>query len=154
MKPKIYSVFLGLLIISPFSAFAGLSAYSGTAGEKVFIESGDKESAFMKIDGVKSPWAGKVIKVEKVTAGSSYRYSFDYTIELSTGKIKRTYTPIVADGETLVKGSVVPKIRLYYTGVTKDGIKLNWDETLTNSSQSMNLAAQYKKAPFTPEIDP
>ena len=59
----------------------------------------------------------------------------------------------MGDGETLVKGSVVPKIRLYFSGGVREGIKLSWDESLTKSSQKMGLAAQYKKAPFAPEVE-
>ena len=152
MRLQILSLVLGLNLVS-FSALAGVSVYTGIAGEKVYIEVGDKDGAFIKIEGLKSPWTGKVFKTNKTSVSGGDRYTFDYQIELSTGSITRSYTPIVSDGQTLVKGTVVPKIKLYVPGGTKDGASLNWSEDLTKSAKTMSLQSQFKKSPFSPEVD-
>lgn len=151
-KKTIYTV--GFLMLSTSNiAFAGVSAYSGTSGEKVFIESTEKETAYVKIEGLKSAWAGQVFKVKKQSASSGDRYSFDYEIELSSGKVKKSYTPIVFNGETLVKGTIVKKMILYVPGGEKNGTSLNWDEDLTKSSQKIDLQGAFKAKPFSPEVD-
>ena len=140
-------------ILRPDLALAGVSAFTGTSGEKVFIESADKEMSFIKIEGLKSAWTDKVFKTKKESSQSGDKYSFDYEIELSDGKLTRTYTPVVFDGETLVQGTVVKKIKLYVSGGPKGGTSMAWNEALTNSSQNIDLAKQFKKSPFVPEVD-
>src|SRR4051812_4178307 len=122
------------------SAQAGVTAYSGPSSEKLFIESAPKLGAkvfLVKIDGIESAWAGKVIKTTKREAPAGDRYSFDYVLELSTGNINKTFEMITGDGFELVKGSRIPKVQVFYSESPVDPVTLKYDEKLTRASQSM-----------------
>lgn len=145
------------LIATP--AFAGVIAFSGDAGEKLFIEDAPalgKDAALLKFEGPSSDWAGKVIKVKREkTIRNDDRYSFDYDLELSSGIQKKTYTMVTEAGYELTEGSRVKKISLFFNGMSDRNKppKLNQDRKLTEASQKINLAAEYKKAPFKPDPD-
>jgi len=128
-------------------AFAGVMAFEGMAGEKLFIESAPKLGKavhFIKFEGVESPWANKVIKVEK-ESGRSQRYSFEYEMELSSGIKKRSYQIVVGNSETVLD--------LHFQGDSTSPVKLTYDRALTKESQKIDLQAQYNKDPFKPEVD-
>ncbi len=135
------------------SALASVVAYTGDGSEKLFIETTTGDAAFIKIEGTSSKWTGKVIKTKKEHVSSGDRYSFDYFLDLSSGKQKRSYTPVVADGETMYQGSSVKKMKLYFPGGPKDGLDLKQDVALTKESQKIDLPGEYKKAPFSPDVD-
>ena len=134
------------------SAHAGVSAYVGTAGEKLFIETGSAmgaKKALIKMEGFESKWSGKVIAVDK----NDTRYSFKYDLELSSGVQKKTWQIIVPAGSDLIKGSRVDRIEVYLQEAPTKPTVLTHDANLTASSQNINLAAESKKSPFKPEVD-
>lgn len=147
---KFLTTLFALTLSTPI--LAGVAAYSGKAGQKLFIEEGDK-AFYVKFSGVKSAWADKVIKTVRTGKPEKYRYSFDYVLELSNGKHPRTYTMITEAPSTLVAGTIVEQITLYTNENARDGVTLTWDKELTASSQDVKLEAEYKKKPFAPEVD-
>lgn len=140
-------------------AFAGVAAYSGDSGEKLFLESAPalgKEAYLLKFEGVDSPWNNKVILVKrKVDSRQDERFSFDYDLELSSGVQKKNYEIVTQAGFELIEGSRVKKIELHFQGTTKkvNSVKLNQDRKLTDASQKVDLVAAHKKAPFKPDVD-
>lgn len=146
-----------ILALTSLPAFAGVAAYSGDSGEKMFIESAPslgKEMFLLKFEGPESDWAGKVIKVKRQIIGSGdERFSFDYDLELSSGIQHKNYTIVTEGGYELIDGSRVKKVEIYYNGMAdhRKGLKLNQDRKLTEASQKINLAAEYKKSPFKPD---
>ncbi len=146
-KVAILSFFLSL------PSLAGVKAYTGPAAEKLFIEETGKE-AFVKFEGPESKWAGKVIRVKKESGPSRDSYTFDYELELSDGKHKRSYQLVVESGYELVKGSRVRTVHLYFPeGDARKPLKLNHDAELTKDSQKIGLSAEAKKHPFSPVVD-
>jgi hypothetical protein len=146
-------------ILAALPAFAGVAAYSGESGEKVFIEAAPslgKEAYLLKFEGPDSPWAGKVIQVKRTaTSGGDERFAFDYDLELSDGVHKRTYQIVTEGGYGLIEGSRVRQIKLFYQGTPRmpNGLKLSHDRKLTEASQKINLLAEHKKSPFKPDVD-
>ncbi len=143
---------LSSVLIGNFAS-ASVVAYSGDGSEKLFIETTTGDTAFIKIEGITSKWAGKVIKTKKEHHTNGDRFSFEYFLDLSSGKQKRSYTPIVGNGETLFQGSAVKKIKFYFPGGEKEGLDLKQDFALTKESQKIGLPAEYKKSPFEPDVD-
>ncbi len=134
------------------SAIAGVEAYSGTGGQILLIEEGDKSAYFVKFSGVKSPWENKVIKTKRdATTGNHYK--FDYKLELSSGVHDRTYTLVTEEGQTLVAGSIVKRVKLWNQENARDGVAFTWDKELTAKSQDVKLAEDFKKKPFAPDVD-
>ena len=146
MKALLFSLLLTA------SAFAGVEAYTGTAGEKLFIEDGGKGTYFVKFSGTESPWKEKVIKTKRDGTTSNH-YQFDYKLELSSGVHDRTYTLVTQEGEALVSGSLVKRVKLWTQEKAKDGTVLKWDKKLTEESQKLDLAGEFKKKPFSPEVE-
>lgn len=145
--------FLFLSLIFSIRVFAGVSAYTGTSGQKLFIEEGDKDTFFIKFTGVKSAWENMVIKTTRTGKPDSYRYAFQYILELSSGKHDRTFTIVVDERPTLVAGTIVPQVSLHNQENPRDGMKLTWDKELTDKSQEIKLAEEFKKKPYFPEVD-
>lgn len=148
---KILSALLALTF--SVSVLAGVSVYSGTAGEKLFIEEGADGAFYLKFTGVKSAWADKVIKTRRTGKQDNYRYTFDYKLELSNGVHDRSYTMVTDESPTLVAGTIVPRVGLHHQEKARDGIKLSWDKELTSSSQAIKLESEFKKKPYTPDVD-
>jgi hypothetical protein len=152
-------IFLGLILLLVISAdaFAGVAAYSGESGEKLFIESAfsiGKRTYLIKFEGPESKWAGKVIETKLEPGGNSERYSFDYDLVLSNGTHKRTYQIIVENGTALVKGSAVKRVQLFFPeNQGEKPMTLTHDKELTEASQKINLISEHKKSPFKPEVD-
>jgi hypothetical protein len=150
---------LAIFVLFSGSSFAGVAAFSGDAGEKMFIEAAPalgKEIYLLKFEGPTSDWAGKVIKVKReITSRGDERYSFDYEVELSSGILKKTYNIVTEGGFELIEGSRVKKVEIYFNGMPdhRKPLKLNQDRRLTEASQKINLAAEYKKSPFKPDPD-
>lgn len=153
------SILIPLLLFTTHGAFAGVSAYSGDSGEKLYIESASalgKETYLLKFEGVESPWAGKVIQAKRTVNGSDKEsFAFDYELELSSGVQKRTYQIVTDAGQELVKGSRVKKVELHYqdNAEANKSIKLNQDRKLTEASQKINLPSENKKSPFKPDVN-
>jgi hypothetical protein len=153
------TILAALFTFASLPAFAGVAAFSGDSGEKLFIEAAPslgKDAYLLKFEGPKSPWAGKVIQVKRTTNGSGdERFSFEYDLELSAGVQKRTYTVVTDAGFELIEGSRVKKVELHYEGMPdkRKGLPLNQDRKLTEASQKINLLAQHKKSSFKPEVD-
>jgi len=144
-----------VFILSPMAAHADVVAYSSGA-KQLFIESAPqlgKKTYLIEFTGVDSHWSGKVIKVEKNITPSGDRYSFEHDVNLSSGTIKRNYQILVDGDPTLVQGTIVPVIELYYVGGSNDGLLFAQDGGLTKSSQNINLAQQYQSAPYQPEME-
>ena len=134
---------------------AGVEGYSGLSSEKLFIESASKlgkETFLVKFEGIESDWSGKVIKTKREKTSRGDRFGFEYDLELSSGIQKRHYNILVEAGKTMKNGSLVRQMDLYTPG-SKDPLKLTYDEALTKSSQELNLTAEHKKSPYTPEVD-
>ena len=151
---------IGLLFLVSFlmgiAAHAGVEAYSGLAGEKLFIEKAPQlgaKAALIKFEGITSKWDGKIIKTETQDSTNGNRYSFEYEEELSSGVKKKTYQIVVGVGFELLKGSRVKKIELFYQEAGTKPTELNYDEELTKSSQKIDLIGAYKKSPYKPEVD-
>jgi hypothetical protein len=153
------SLILTSLVLFTSASFAGVAAFSGDAGEKMYIEAAPalgKEIYLLKFEGPASDWAGKVIKVKReLTSRGDERYSFEYDLELSSGVMKRTYNIVTEGGFELIEGSRVKKVDLYFNGMpdVRKPLKLNQDRRLTEASQKIGLAAEYKKSPFKPDPD-
>jgi hypothetical protein len=96
--------------------------------------------------------AKKVIKVTKSTAATGDRYNFDYVLELSDGKHPKSWQILVESGSKMIKGTDSKRIEIYVQG-SKKPIEVFHDLELTKSFQKLNLKAEYKKKPFTPEVD-
>lgn len=154
MKSKLRLAALALTLALTTSAWASVTAYVGDGAEKVYIETTSGKEAFVLIEGV-GPWSTKVFKTQKEikSGGEAFSLTFEYFLELSTGKMKKFYTPVVSDGKTLFEGSLVNKIRLYFPGAHRDGLSLRYDLALSQASQKMDLAGKFKKTPFVPSID-
>jgi hypothetical protein len=142
---------LGLLAITP-AAKAAVTGYVGAGAETLLVDTIGGKS-YAKLSGVTSPWADKVIQLSKRDTPSGDRYSFNYEEELSSGKISKTYEMITGAGKTLIEGSLVPQISVFYPGRPEGGLKMHTDAKLSKDSQKVNLAEEYKKAPFTPDMD-
>jgi hypothetical protein len=153
---KYFSV--AVLLATPFYAVqAEVTAYSGKGSAKLYMEAAPelgKDVYLLKFEGISSSWAGKVIRTEQVKAPSATRYTFEYEVELSSGKQTKDYSIVVEAGKEQIKGSAVPRVKLYYPhDKADDPVVLHQDEALTEKSKSMDLAAEYKKSPFKPEVD-
>lgn len=152
-------IFTLLIAFTALPAYAGVAAYSGDSGEKMFIEAAPalgKEIYLLKFEGPASDWAGKVIKVKReTTVRGDERFSFDYDLELSSGIQKKTYQIVTEGGHELIEGSRVKKVNVNYNGMPdhRKPLKLNQDRKLTEASQKINLAAEYKKSPYKPDPD-
>lgn len=142
----------------PLLANAGVLVFNGMSSEKVTIEEAPKQGkdvAYLKMEGVESPWAGKVIKMKKTSHSSGDRYAFEYDLELSSGIQKRTYQMVLDGGFELIAGSRVKKIKLFYQGMpdSRKPVELNYDKDDTKASQKLDLAGEYARAPFKPDVD-
>ena len=102
---------------------------------------------------VKSPWENKVIKTTRTGREDSYRFGFEYKEELSSGIKVKEYQIVTDERPTLVNGSIVKQIKLWTQENARDGVTLTWNSTLTDSSQELKLADEYKKKPFSPEVE-
>ncbi len=151
------SLVMTIVALISVPCLAGVIAYSGDAGEKMFIEAAPslgKEVYLLKFEGPTSEWAGKVIKVKKEAGTDGMdRYSFEYDLELSTGIQKKTYGIASEKGYELIEGSRVKTIGLYYNGMPdhRKPLKFNQDRKLTAESQQIKLEAQFKKTPYKPD---
>lgn len=137
-------------------AHASVLAFSGEGAEKLFIESASalgKNVFLVKFEGIESPWAGKVIKTVRETRHNGERYGFTYDLELSSGVQKRDYNILVEAGKTMKNGSLVRQMELYHPGAGKKAPRLVYDAALSQQSQKIGLAAEYKKSPYQPEVD-
>lgn len=135
-------VTVGLLL--SLNGLAGVEAFTTTSMQKLFIEETPelgRETFLVKFSGVNDKWNDKIIKTTK----SSGHYSFGYILELSNGKHNRTYTLVTREGEK--------KVKLWNQSYAKDGISFTWDKELTKESQGIKLIDEYKKKPFTPDVD-
>jgi hypothetical protein len=147
-----------IALAAPMIANAGVLVFTGLSSEKVTIEDAPKQGkdvAYFKIEGVESPWAGKVIKGKKTSHHSGDRYSFEYELELSSGVKKRTYEMILAGGKELRNGSLVPKIKVFFEGMpdVRKPVELVYDADQTKASQKLDLPGEFARAPFKPEVD-
>lgn len=153
------SILVLVLSLVSFPVFAGVTAYSGDAGEKMFLEAAPalgKDAYLIKFEGVDSPWNDKVILVKrKIDSRQDERFSFDYDLELSSGIQKKNYEILTQAGFELIEGSRVKKVELHYQGTKARvaSVKLNQDRKLTDASQKVDLVAAHKKAPFKPDVD-
>ena len=138
------------LTIVSVSASAGMIAFSGDAGEKLWIQDAPKlgtDAAIMKFEGIESDWQGKLLKVEKSNHSNGVRYHFDY----KRGSKTLSYVPVVETGKTMIAGTITRRIELYIPK-HKDPIVLKHDLDLTKSSQSTDLVGDFAKSPFTPNM--
>lgn len=151
------SIIILFSIISNYVAYSDVVAYKSEGEKKLFIESAPqlgKNTYLLKFEGFQSPWSNKVIKTLSRLEGKSTRYYFSYDLELSSGLEKRDYVIVVELLEkTLQSGSLVKQIELHFPGVDKNPPKLIYDDALSNKSQKIDLAHQYKLEPFRPEVD-
>ncbi len=157
---KNHSLVIGSFIISAgllLSSFAqaGVAAFGGEAGEKLFIQDAPKlgkNAALVKFEGIESPWAGKVIRVDRTKLSGGERYAFEYDLGLSGPKQMRQWQIVVESGSKLVKGTQSRKMELYIQGKQGPTVVVH-DMDLTAASQKLDLIAEHKKTPFKPEVD-
>lgn len=150
-----FSTFVSLVCLIGSFAQAGVAVFVGEAGEKLFIQDAPKlgpTKSLIKFEGIESPWAGKVIQVERAKASGGERYSFEYDLGLSGPKQMRHYQVVVESGSKLVKGTMAKKMELYVQG-KKGATVVVHDMDMTAASQKVDLVAEQKKAPFVPEVD-
>jgi ribosomal protein S16 len=147
------ALFVSSLLAGP--AFAGVAAYTGPSGEKLFIEQAPsigKSAHVIKFEGPASAWAGKPIVTELQERPSANRYAFEYDKKVGSRTKKQEYQIVVDDGFELVKGSRVKKVKLYFPESSGKPVVLKHDEALTSASQAINLAAESTKTPFKPQV--
>ena len=153
MKARFFRTSLMALFLMVLTAFgsqvhAGISAWSGDAGEKLWVQDAPKlgaNAAILKIEGVQSTWAGKFIRVEKSKTSTGDRYSFDH------GRKNEKYFALVEMSPTAVQGTSTRRMELYLPK-QKDPLVLKHDVALTKESQSTDLVSEFAKTPYTPEM--
>ena len=137
------------------TASAGVSAYTGSSGEKLFIEQAPNMGAgahVIKFEGPASAWAGKPIVTELQERPSANRYVINYEKKVGSRMKKQEYQIIVDDGFELHEGSRVKKVQLWFPEGKGKPVILKQDQALTTASQSIGLAAESAKAPFKPQV--
>lgn len=147
------SLLLGLISIS---AQALTLALVSNSGGELIIDSAPKlgkQAHLLKFSGIKSKWADKAIQVKLEQSRSDERYSFDYTLDLSSGKQPRTYNILVENGKTLIGGSLVRKFELYLPEGNSKPYEFYESPELAKKEKATDLAKIYKKSPFKPEVD-
>ncbi len=77
------------------------------------------------------------------------RLSFEYEMELSSDKQKRSYGVVAESGTSLINGSQVKKLELDIPGRGQT-IKLHYNAEKSQSSKDLSLSAEYSKKPFVP----
>ena len=104
---------LTVLALSVFalSAQAGVQAFSGTAGEKLYIEAAPKLGAdahIVKFEGPASAWAGKPILVKHQERPSANRYVIEYKKKIGTGTRTKDeqYQMVIENGFELINVSI------------------------------------------------
>ena len=148
-----------MLLLSPMipgSAWALTLALESTAGGTVLVDSAPelgKAAYLIRFDGIKSPWAGKVIRTRLSRSVEREKYALEYEIELSDGKIKREHQLLVEIGTQLIKGSQVKVYRLYLSPDESEAIELHVSPKLAKKSSTVDLLQQHRAAPFTPSVD-
>lgn len=144
------------IFLPVFMAQAGTSAYKGNAGEKLYIQAAPTlgpKIFLIKFDGTSSKWNNKVVQTQRITSPNGDRYSFEYSMDLSSGVQNKKYQMVVDAGFDLIKGSRVKKIELWFPELAGKPLHLNYDEKLTESMQTIDLLAEHKKTNFTPEVN-
>lgn len=76
-----------------------------------------------------------------------------HDLELSSGVQKRDYNILVEVGKTMKSGSLVRQMELYHPGAGTKAPRLVYNAALSQQSQKIGLAAEYKKSPYQPEVD-
>lgn len=131
-------------------------ALASNSGAELIIDSAPKlgkQAHLLKFSGIKSKWVDKVIKVNLEQTRSSERYSFEYTLDLSSGKHPRTYNILVENGKTLINGSLVRKFELYIPEGNNKAIEFYESPELAKKEKATDLEKTYAKTPFKPEVD-
>ena len=145
-------ILTGFVMVSA-TAMANVTAYTD-GSVKLYVDVKSDDTAYLKIDGAKSPWDGKVIKTKRTRkASGDERFAFDYFLELSSGKVKKTYVPVVSGDKTLVNGTIVKTVELHYPSGPREGVNLKEDAGLAGSVKSLDLETEYKAHPFSPQLD-
>ena len=155
IKYKISICALFSVLVST-SAQALTLALTSNSGAEVIIDSTPeigKLSHLLKISGIKSKWADKVMLVKLEQTHNSERYFFDYTLDLSSGKQPRTYYILIENGKTLIGGSLVRKFELYLPEGNSKAYEFYESPELAKKAKATDLAKVYKKSPFKPEVD-
>lgn len=162
LKKRVTATVSGLLLLAVFglgpeSAQAGIMVFSGPAGESLAIETTPglgKDEVLVKLDGVSSPWSGKVFKALRETSGrGAEKYSFVYEIELTGQTLKKTYYVATDAGKTLVNGTLTRKITAYFEGGDHKGMELVYDADETKKSKGLDLITEFKKSPYKPQVE-
>jgi hypothetical protein len=142
---KITSLLLTALIFVSSLAAAEVAGFKGLSGETLLIEStSDPKVNFIRVTGVSSEWADKVIKTrrEKDSAKGT-EYVIDYEKKHGISKGLKHYYFVTVSGVAAV----------HLPGAPKEGLEFKSDKVLTEASQSAGLAAIYTKNPFVPDLD-
>ena len=144
-----------LTLMASSLLYAGVEVYSTPSMQKLFIEEAPslgKGMFLVKFTGVESPWKDKVILTKK-DATTSNHYQFEYKEELSSGIKTKTYTIVTKEGQALVNGSMVNKVKLWTPEHGRDGVSFVWDKELTVANQEIKLIDEHKKKAYVPEVD-
>lgn len=139
------------------TAHALTHALKSNSGAEVLVDSGSelgKNIYLIKLTGVKSPWANKVIKTTLTKHAERERYGFEYEYELSSGIQKKQYQILVESGKTLINGSLVRKFELHFQQDGADKVvELYESPELATKEAKTDLQSLYKKSPFKPEVE-
>jgi hypothetical protein len=146
------SVFI-LLFFVGLSAHATVEVYTNPTQAKLTVEQNGKK-AFVKLEGVPSKWAGKVISTEVTGGAGKDRFSFDYTFEAGGEKITKTYTIVAQINDKYENHKSLKQMEIYFPeGDANKPVKVALDVETTKKSQGLNLAKEAKAHPFKPEVD-
>jgi hypothetical protein len=140
------SFFLVVLLTTP--AGAAVKAYTGDASETLLVEDAPelgKSVALIKFTGISSAWAGKVIRTSRAESPGGDTFSFEYEVELSSGKQQRRYTILVEAGNGKCADLYLPE--------KQKPLRFRHDRWLTERSQEAGLPVEYRKSPFKPLVE-
>ena len=160
MRLTMFRIVLALLICSSSSLYAGSAiVYSSLNSAKIYLQDTPhlgKNTFLAKFVGISSKWENKIIMLEKIVkdnAGS--RYSFTYTLELSSGKHTKSYEMMIETGNTLKNGGLVPTLDLYFPEMPNNKPQaFYYDEKLSQQMPAVDLAKDFSKATYSsPEVD-
>lgn len=154
---NLWIVLSASLLMASSTAFAGATVWSTGAGEKISIEDSatpGSKVAFVKADGVKSAWAGKIIKVHYADhyMSNSGAYVFDYKKKKGLNRDK-VYVYILETDAALIKGSLVKVISVYFPENKKQAMKFYYDADASAAAGNLGLEKAYAATPFVPEIE-
>jgi hypothetical protein len=143
-----------LISLGAFSASAQVKVFEGLGGEKVTIEDASQiapDTFLIKIEGVKSAWAGKAFSSSFIKMPSADRYQLSRPTNRKLGPKTKEYNVVLDGRPTLVEGTLIPTINLYVPE-KRDGINLRYSATASKAASADALAKEFAGQKFAPEF--